>query len=314
MGHMLDESTTNQLKNLVDAAQTISIIYPPTASLDQRATAASLYLSLSRVQKNVRLVTPKILSSDDNQVTGLENAQVDMGNQNLSMSFNYTPEQVDKVSYHIGEETGKFYLTIKPKSGFAPLDANSVEFSYTGASTDLLILVGVSDLESLEQLYFGYEDLYRDVAIVSINTYTTSFGTVKIDAGQASSLSEVTTQIVQALGLPLDSDTATNLMLGVESATQNLSSMTVSADTFETVANLLRAGARRSFKRATQSQPQSPLSRALQETPTRPVLPGEDRVLEEKPSQDRKNGKAQSQKQKKDTAAPPAEFSPARRM
>jgi hypothetical protein len=315
---MIDDATTAQLKSLIENAQTILIIYPPAASHDQKAVAASLFLSLMRFQKNVRLVTPQPLKSGEEQPTGIENTQTDIGNQNLSISFNYTPEQVDKVSYHIGEGTGKFYLTIKPKAGYPPLDANNVEFSYTGASADLVILVGVNELESLDQLYFGYEDLYRDVTIISINNYATSFGTVKLDTGDASTTSEVMAKLIPTLGLPLDSDTATNLLHGIESGTQNLSALTVSADTFETVAQLLRAGARRSFKRNGQEPKATPSTEesSLREAMAKGFSEREN-ILEEKPKQERKNGKSQNPKQnqqKKDKLNPPEEFTPVRRI
>lgn len=300
---MIDDTVTAQIKNIVDSAQTIVIIYPKNATLDQRAVAASLYLALSTAQKSVRLVTPQVEQRTDEPLAGIEQTQQDMGNQNLGISFEYTPEQVDKVSYHIGEETGKFYLSIKPKPGFPPLDANSVEFTYTGAAAEAVFLVGVNELESLEHLYFGYEDLYNSVSLVSINNFATSFGTVKVDAGNTSSSSEVLAQLLPGLGLTIDSDVATNLLFGIESSTQNLSSVTTSAETFEVVAQLLRAGARRSFKRAGQEQ-----SSQLQRTRMSNEIP----PLQEP----RKNGKAKNAKSvaKNDGANPPAEFTPVRRI
>lgn len=248
---MIDESLSNQLKQLVDSARTIFIIFPPTASADQKAVAASLYLALSRTEKTVGLIsTQKAPGGEVASISGLEHTQQELGNQNLSISFPYSPDQVDKVSYHIGEESKRFFLSIKPKPGVPPLDASQMEFSYTGATADAVFLIGVTELESLDQLYFGYEQLYQDTPTVSINSYTTSFGTHKVDAGTASSCSEIVTQLIQRLGLSLDNDIATNLLYGIESSTKNLSAPTASAETFETVAQLLRAGARRSFKRS----------------------------------------------------------------
>lgn len=247
---MLDDGLTNQLKQLIDSAKTIFVMFPQYATVDQKAVAASLYLSLVRADKSALLVTPQPLSDEDREeLSGLEFAQQQLGNQNLSISFPYSPEQVDKVSYHIGEETKRFFLSVKPKPGVPPLDSNQVEFSYTGAAADALILVGLKELEDLEQLYFGYEQLYTDTPSISINSYTTSFGTYKLDGGTASCSSELATLLIKQLGLPLDNDTATNLLYGIESCTKNLSAATTTAETFDAVAQLLRSGARRTSKR-----------------------------------------------------------------
>lgn len=313
---MIDESLANQYKSLIDTAQTIVVLIPAQATQDQIAVAASLYLSLLRLGKNARLVTPQPVVTKG-AILGFEQAQQDLGNQNLTVSFAYTPEQVDKVSYHIAEETGRFYLTIKPKSGYEPLATESVEFSYTGASAELVILVGVSNLEQLEQLYFGYEDLFETVPMVSIHNHTTSFGTLHIDSGSASSSSEVVAQLLFSLGHPVDSDVATNLLLGIEWGTASLSSPTASAETFEVVAQLLRAGARRTFKKTS-------VETTVPTLLERQSVPGENesavQVLRENNLQEsennKKNGKAKSTKNgsTKKPPAPPPEFTPVRRI
>jgi hypothetical protein len=247
---MIDETVTNQLQQLLDSARSIFIMYPAEASLDQRAVAAALYLGLSQQEKAVQLISSrKPETQEATALAGLEHTIHEIGNQNLTISFPYSPDQVDKVSYHIGEESKRFFLTIKPKPGVSPLETSTVEFSYTGAAVDAIFLVGVKDLESLEQLYFGYEQLYQEVPTVSLAMHTPSFGTHKIDASSASSLSEVAAQLLQQLSVSLDSDIATNLLAGIEASTKNLSSPATSAETFETVARLLRAGARRSFRK-----------------------------------------------------------------
>lgn len=313
---MIDESLTNQYKSLVDSAQTIVVLIPTQATPDQTAVAASLYLSLLQLGKNARLVTPEPVATKV-VVSGFEQAQQDLGNQNLTVSFAYTPEQVDKVSYHIAEETGRFYLTIKPKSGYEPLATESVEYSYTGASADLVVLVGVSNLEQLEQLYFGYEDLFETVPMVSIHNHTTSFGTIHIDSGSVSSSSEVVAQLLFSVGHPVNSDIATNLLLGIEWGTANLSSPTASAETFEVVAQLLRAGARRMFKKTSVEPPVSTLvdKQSVQEVNenTVEVLREEDL---QKSENNKKNGKAKSVKNgsTKKPPSPPSEFTPVRRI
>jgi hypothetical protein len=207
--------------------------------------ASALLVGLQVADKEVKLLSSKAptLKGQKATLTRLSELKTELGHQNLSISFDYSEEAVDKVSYHIGEETNKFYLTVKPKKGYEPLDTNSVEFSYTGAEVDLIILIGVGNLEELEQLYFGYEKLYQDTATISIYDYPTNHGTVKYDVTQTTGYAELIAQMLNQLGLHIDAEHATNLLSALEQTSRGFSSPNTSAESFELVAQLLRLGA-----------------------------------------------------------------------
>jgi hypothetical protein len=118
---------------------------------------------------------------------------------------------------------------------------------------DMVILVGVDDLESLGELYFGYENLYQSSALVSINSYETAFGNLKLDIMGTSCVSEFVAELLKTLNYQLDDEVATNLLASIEEETDNLQSYLATADTFETVSYLLRNGARR-FARQQQTE------------------------------------------------------------
>lgn len=256
-----------QLKDLLDISKTIVVIVKDQPGLDQLVTAASLSLGLQKIGKEVHFLTPSEIKSDSGikknlpanlqnnnavissdileNVSGLDNLSYKMGNQNLVVSFDYSETSVDKVSYHIGEESGKFFLTVKPQKGHPPLDSSQVEFAYTGMDADLIFLVGVHDLESLENLYFGHESFYNDVPIVTIHSFETEIGLVKLDFSSSLCFAEASIEVLEGLQIPLDMEIATNLLLSIEEKTQGMTSMNTTANTFEVVAKLLRAGARR---------------------------------------------------------------------
>lgn len=243
---MLDQAVQGQFASHLDNAQTVVVILSAQAKRDAVAAATALTQSLVQHGKVVRLVAPKPKELQEHTgLTHLESIQNELGNQNLTISFPYVPEQVDKVSYHIGEETQRFYLTVKPKSGTDPINYSEVEFAYTGTTADVFITVGVNNLEDLDQLYYGYEDTYKDTSVLSLHTHTVSFAALSVDAGSMSSISEATAQLLFALELPVDMDAATNLLSGIETATRHFTSYAATAETFEVVSKLLRAGARR---------------------------------------------------------------------
>ena len=143
-----------QLQELLNISETVVVIVKDQPNLDQLATAATLSLALKGMGKTVHFLTPNPIPSTEatDHISGTEILEHSMGNQNLVVSFEYNEQSVDKVSYHIGEESGKFFLTVKPKKGYPPLESSQVEFTYTGMEADLAFLVGFHDLETLENL------------------------------------------------------------------------------------------------------------------------------------------------------------------
>ena len=251
---MIALEQVSSLKEYLQTAQSVLVILSSKPTNDQLAVASALYLGLINLNKEVGFYAPKKI---EGSFAGLQNIQTELGKQNLIVEFDYHEDAVDKVSYHIGEETNKFYLTIKPQKGKKPLDKNSVNFTYAGADADLVFLVGVHDLEDLGQLYFGYESLYENAFVVTLNSFQPELGTVQIDLSGTSSLSESLVGLLDSLEIPINEEMATDLLRGIETNTQNLQSFSANAETFEIVAKLLRSGGRRTKKIAKSINPRS---------------------------------------------------------
>jgi nanoRNase/pAp phosphatase (c-di-AMP/oligoRNAs hydrolase) len=233
----------NSLKEYFQSAESIAIILGQKPNVDQIALANALYSGCKSLNKDVGLYSPKKIK--DEHFSSLKELQTELGKQNLVVTFDYDEQSVDKVSYHIGEETKKFHLTIKPKKGTKPLDPKSVEFSYAGADLDLIFLIGVHDLETLDQLYFGYESLYENSYLVTLHNFKPELGVTQFDLSGASSMSESMIDVLESLNIEINEEMATSLLMGIEQTTKNLQSLTTTAETFEKVAKLLRTGARR---------------------------------------------------------------------
>jgi hypothetical protein len=243
--HMITPEQIDLFKQYVQSAQRVLILFPVNATFDQVASSTALYLGLREIGKDVSLLTPELVRTEFASLVGIQDATQNLGNKNLQVSFDYKEEMVDKVSYNIDEEHQKFHLVIQPKRSGMPLDAKTVEFSYTGADADVIFLIGVHSLESLEQLYIGYEDFYVNTPTVSVNSFETSFGSIKLTTEGSASFSEVMAYLLQEAGVQIDSDIATNLLGGIEEATDSFKSLAATADTFEIVSRLMRSGARR---------------------------------------------------------------------
>lgn len=239
---MLDETQLTQLKNLTDAAQNHLVLYHHQAQPSVLAAAAAWYLALKDRGVDVRIAALK--KPKNKTIVGLEETETDLGKQNLTISFDYDENAVDKISYHIGEETKKFYLTIKPKKGHPPLDSKTVEFAYTGFEADIIYLFGIDKLDELDKLYFGYEEIFAQTPIISFNTQPTNLGTLQIVANNPSLTEDVGSLLAQ-LSWPVSPDTATDLLYGIEAETNGLRSPLATAETFDLVAKLMKLGAKR---------------------------------------------------------------------
>ncbi len=248
------EPTTDlsNLQVLVNAAHSVVIAVGPQPTLDQWAVATALQLALEQAGKSVLLAGPRKPVIPENSplqpLVGLDQVAESLGKRDLVVSFAYNEAAVDAVSYAIGAETQRFYLTIKPKPGHQPLAAETVEFTYAGVDADLIFLIGVHELPQLAQLYTGYEELYAKVPVVTIHSFAPEIGQIRLDTSKSTCSAEALVKILLDLGLPLTPVAASNLLYAIDMLTDGLSSFSVTADTFQTAAELLRAGARR-FRR-----------------------------------------------------------------
>ena len=240
---MLDQAQLNTIRNYLEQARTITLVIGADSNVDVLAAAATFFDAFKAEGKEVVVASPRAITSE--VVSGLTDVATEIGNQNLVVSFPYDETAVDKVSYHIGEETNQFFLTIKPKKGHEPLQADEVSFAYAGVETDLVVLLGVSSLESLEQLYFGYEDLYKKTPKISFTQSGSHIGDINISATGYSSLSECVLVLLNSLNIDFSVESATNLLSAIDLETEYMRSLKATAVTFEAVAQLLRMGARR---------------------------------------------------------------------
>lgn len=252
---MIDQAQTDRFKEIFDLGKNILVIFPETKDLDLLIASYCLHLFL--IEKGSSLLTPKFtIKLPDELKELIDNKKIatELGKENLLVSFPYSEDQVDNVSYYIGENDKRFYLTIKPKKGTNPLDGSLVEFSYIGTSADVVIVLGVDDLEKLNQLYFGYENLYKNTNtnIVSINNATVDFAGLNLNVSPNVSYCEAIYRLVRKLEHSEEefftqNNIATLLLYGIEYKSRGLQSFDVDAKTFFTVAELLNFGAKRLF-------------------------------------------------------------------
>jgi hypothetical protein len=242
---MISQPQVLQIKDFLSSAQSVLVLIDPASDLDVLAASSALFLSLEQSGKDVTYASPNLPSGVDQNLVGVDRVQTEISNKNLIMSFDYNEAAVEKVSYHIGEETNRFYLTVQPKKGHQPLNKDTVDIGYVGAEADLIFMVGVYDYELLEHLYIGNEQLFADTTVISINNFEASVGDIRLNTAESINISGAIAEIIQQANLEISGDAATNLLLSIEETTDSFRSLSITPDLLETAAWLMRQGARR---------------------------------------------------------------------
>jgi hypothetical protein len=241
---MINSIQSEQLQKIVAESQSALVLLPPTPEEDWVYGALALGNALESLGKKVTIGC----SSDvDLVVTGVEAIKRTVGGRNLIVSFPYKESMVEKVSYDIDETGERFNLIIKPKENSEPLDPKSVEFTYTGATADVVFTFGLTALEELGKIYSDEKTFLDTAKVVNLRRSgnPVDFTDMDIQNPKLSSVSELVAHISRLIDAKLAPEQASALYKQLTQKTQNFSSFNVTADTFDVAAYLMRQGATR---------------------------------------------------------------------
>jgi len=244
----MDQPFITSLQN----SKTLLILLPTKPYFDQVAAGLSLYLSV-RNQRDTTIACPSPMTVEFNRLVGVNKVKSEMGNKNLVIRFtDYDGKDIERVSADL--EDGVFKLTVIPKPSVAAPEKSQMEVSYSGISCDTVILVGGANeshfpILSTNELA-GASLLHIGIRPLDTEKNVTSF------VNDASSVSEVVSSLIVPSSLytigddqspsntifTVDADSATNLLMGIESSTNKLNDETATADTFYYVSELMRSG------------------------------------------------------------------------
>ena len=249
----------NQLAKVLERTDLqMAILLPQNPTFDAVAAALGLRLSVEKSSRKASVTCSDPMTVEFHRLVGANSVSTNFGSRNLVISFPGQTEAVDKVSYNV--EGGELQLVVTPKVG-AILDHTKLKFVPGSMTADVVVLVGVRDVADLGKIYADAKNVIDAADQFWLD-------------GQI--LSQTVTQLIQQLRLPLDADAASNLLAGLQQATNHYQSPLVSADTFEVAAWLMRQGASRQ-EVATSSQ--FPIGSIPSSTPT-PITPVVDQAPE----------------------------------
>lgn len=248
------------IQQVLSSAQSILIVLPANPRLDFAASALGLASSLGKSGKSASVICSSPMTVELSRLVGVEKVTNRPGNKNLVVHFvDYDVKGIDTVTYDI--ESGQFELLVTIKDGFTPPATSQVQLNYSGVNADVILMVGVVDpnqlgLENAKELFES-----NKLAYLGFNPPRVSSPLLfSLTDPAAASTSEVVVNLLESLSLPFDRDVASNLLFGIETATNNFLTNATSANTFEAAAICLRHGAtRHSQEIRSANQPQNPL-------------------------------------------------------
>lgn len=233
----------DSFSSLISSFPSIVIILPASPNFDQTAAGLGMYLTLGK-KKEVSIACHTPMTVEVNRLVGVDKVSDKPGSKNMVIRFvGYDGKNIEKVSANIVD--GEFELKIVPVASATPPKSEHVSVSFNGLGESLIVLIGgegeghfpilsTPEIADMKKVHIGISDIE-----VSSHHGVLSF------AQPASSVSELTANLLYQAGLEPDMDAATNLLMGIEEATDRFMTESVSADTFEIIARLMRVGGRR---------------------------------------------------------------------
>ena len=247
------DAQLTELKNLLPNVKNILIALPVGADIDKLASGLSLYLNLTKAGKQVSIVCETDVTVAQTNLVGVDKIQKTVtqpgtGDYIVTLegvaSENGTIPALEKLDwYPEGNNLNLVFHTL-PGQTFQP---SNVIPKPASTGFDLIFTIGANTVMSLGSIYAQNVQLFSGIHLANLDNQptNTNFGQTNINDVSASSISEILTDVIPALGLTIDSDTATNLLAGIFDSTANLTNQKVGADTYLAVATNMKIGGRK---------------------------------------------------------------------
>jgi hypothetical protein len=149
--------------------------------------------------------------------------------------------KADKLRYKVEDNVVRIFITPYKTS----ISQEDFEFSEGDFNIDVVVALGVLQQEDLDEAITAHGRILHDATVATINTVPDAgLGSINWFEPQASSLSELVTELTQILGASLlDEQIATALLTGIVAETDRFSNDKTSSVTMSMSATLMKAGA-----------------------------------------------------------------------
>jgi hypothetical protein len=234
------DSAKKELVERLKSANNVLVTVSRNPSVDQLASCIGLTLLLNKQGKHAAAVfsgeVPSTLEFLQPGET-LEKTTDSLRDFIISLD----KSKADKLRYKVEDNIVRIFITPYKTS----ISQEDLEFSEGDFNVDVVVALGVKQQEDLDEAITAHGRILHDATVASINTSADgSLGSINWVDPQASSLSELVTDMVNMLGPDLlDNQIATALLTGIVAETNRFSNDKTSSQTMSASAALMAAGA-----------------------------------------------------------------------
>lgn len=236
-------SIQDQIKNQINASQSILLLTKPKASSDALSASWGFFHLLKNLGKdpvilenNSQAEKLKFLALPDKREKEITGAR------DFVLSFNTKHNKV--INYRIEEKENAFEIYITPEK--EAIDPRDFSFLPAKFKYDLIVVIGCQSLEDLGKLKEKNGDLFFELPIVNIDNSPANenFGQFNLVDTTASSVSEVLAEFSKSFDEKHLSPAVVQCFLaGIVSTTSNFQSERTTPQTFFTASWLIEKGA-----------------------------------------------------------------------
>jgi hypothetical protein len=249
------DSAKKQLADRLKSANNILVTVSRNPSIDQLAACIGLTLLLNKLNKHSVAVfsgqvpsTIEFLKPDDT----LEKTTDSLRDFIIALD----KDKADKLRYKVEDNVVRIFITPYKTS----ITQDDLEFSQGDFNVDVVVALGVKEQNDLDQAITAHGRILHDATVASINLANNSnLGTINWNDPQASSLSELVTDLSTLLGDKLlDNQVATALLTGIVAETDRFSNDKTSPQTMNASSALMAAGANQQLVATKLEEPEGP--------------------------------------------------------
>jgi hypothetical protein len=237
----MDNSTPQaQLAEKLKAANYVMVTVGRDPSVDQLSALIGLTLMLNKAGKHAAAVfsgqTPSTIEFLKPEDT-IEKTTDSLRDFIIALD----KSKADKLRYKVENDVVRIFITPYKTS----ITADDLEFSQGDFNVDVVIALGVTKQEDLDEAIISNGRILHDATVATINLSAEGdLGSIHWQDPRASSLSEMMTELARLMGSDLiDSQIATALLTGIVAETDRFSNDKTSAAVMSASATLMAAGA-----------------------------------------------------------------------
>jgi len=227
---------------LISEAKNIYIIPNPDNEPDSAASALALFYTLKDLNKNVNLIIDGL---PEKLKFLIPSADFISYPKNFVISIPNSVAEVSQIYYEKNPDNLKIHLTLDRGN----VKKDNISFYFSETKPDLIITLGISDYQNALENKLNSFGFLLDSQVLNIDNTSASsvqnnkmFG--KINIIESRSIAEITLDLIINPSHDLiKKEPAKCFLTGIVAYTENLSSLKLSPETFETMSMLMKKGA-----------------------------------------------------------------------